>query len=196
MSLETLPLFPLNSVLNPGGWLDLRIFETRYLDLVRDCARNGSGFGVVLIASGDESGTPTEIHTVGCSAHIIDFSTLPDGLLGIRVEGRRRFRVDGAEIASNGLRVAQVEYATPEPGRAVPAEYSVLVTILERLAERGDSQLAAAAKALFDDADWVSWRVLERLPLEWTEKQQALAIDDADDRLQWIIEQLPRFQSE
>jgi len=196
MNAESLPLFPLNSVLNPGGWLDLRIFETRYLDLVRDCARDGSAFGVVLIESADEASAPAEIHPVGCSAHIIDFSTLPDGLLGIRVEGRRRFRVLDTHTESNALRVARVEYAVDTPAIPVPAEFSVLVTILERLAERGDSQLSAAPRGNFDDADWISWRVLERLPLDWPEKQQALAIDDASERLQWIIEQLPRFQSE
>lgn len=196
MSAETLPLFPLNSVLLPGGWLDLRIFETRYLDLIADCGRKGTGFGIVLIADGREAGAPAEIHAVGCEARIIDFSTLPDGLLGIRVEGQRRFRVLDSHVEANGLRVATVDFAAAAPRLTVPSEYAVLVTILERLGEHGDSQLAAAAKASFDDADWVSWRVIERLPLEWSEKQQALAEDDPIQRLQWIIEQLPRFQSD
>lgn len=195
MSNETLPLFPLNSVLTPGGWLDLRIFETRYLDLVRESARNGRGFGIVLIRDGHEAGAPAEICAIGCEARIIDFSTLPDGLLGIRVEGGRRFRVRDSHIAANGLRVAEVDlHVAPEP-LAVPSDYAVLVTILERLAEHGDSQLAAAAKARFDDSDWVSWRVIERLPLEWPEKLHALEIDDPRQRLQWVIEQLPRFQA-
>ncbi len=195
MSDETLPLFPLNSVLTPGGWLDLRIFETRYLDLVRDSARNGRGFGIILIRDGLEAGAPAEIFAVGCEACIIDFSTLPDGLLGIRVEGGRRFRVHDSHIAANGLRVAEVDLHVPSEPLAVPSDYAVLVTILERLAEHGDSQLAAAAKARFDDSDWVSWRVIERLPLEWPEKQHALEIDDPRQRLQWVIEQLPRFQA-
>jgi len=195
MSPASLPLFPLNSVLLPGGWLDLRIFETRYLDLVRDSARSGRGFGIVLIRDGQESGVPAAICDVGCEARIIDFSTLPDGLLGIRVEGARRFRVFESRVEKNGLRVAEVHLQEPAAALPVPSEYAVLVTILERLAEHGDSQLAAAAKAHFDDADWVSWRVIERLPLDNVEKQQALELDSASQRLQWIIEQLPRFQS-
>ena len=194
--MTSLPLFPLNSVLLPGGWLDLRIFETRYLDLVRDCTRNARGFGVLLIREGNEVGAPAPTHDHGCEARIIDFSTLPDGLLGIRVEGVRHFRVINSHIERNGLRVADVAFApAPQPGH-VPSEYSVLATILERLAEHGDAQLSAAAKARFDDADWVSWRIVERLPMEWSEKQQALEIDDPLQRLQWVIEQLPRFQSD
>jgi Lon protease-like protein len=196
MNSESLPLFPLKSVLVPGAWLDLRIFETRYLDLVRDCSRHGSGFGVVRIRDGAEAGAPADIDDFGCEARIVDFNTLPDGLLGIRVEGARRFRVRASDVAANGLRIGEVEWSAPAPSLPVPSEYAVLVTILERLAEHGDSQLKAAEKSRFDDADWVSWRVIERLPLDETEKQQALTQDDPRQRLQWIIEQLPRFQAE
>lgn len=193
---EMLPLFPLSSPLLPGGWLDLRIFETRYLDLIRDCSRNGTRFGVVLIRSGRDTDAASTIHDVGCEARIVDFSTLPDGLLGIRVEGARRFRIRNSQVKDNGLRVANVDWLPAVDRVPVPTEYAVLVTILERLAEHGDSQLKVAAKARFDDADWVSWRVIERLPLGNDEKLQALAQDDPLLRLQWIIEQLPRFQAE
>ncbi len=196
MSGESLPLFPLNSVLLPGGWLDLRIFETRYLDLVRDCTLHDTGFGIVLLREGSEAGVGGAVHEVGCEARIIDFSTLPDGLLGIRVEGRRRFRIRAEHSAANALRMAQIDWCTDAAPLPVPAQYAVLATILERLAEHGDSQLSAAEKARFDDADWISWRMLERLALESPEKQLALELDDPLQRLQWIIEQLPRFQAE
>ncbi|HQW82441.1 MAG: LON peptidase substrate-binding domain-containing protein [Rhodanobacteraceae bacterium] len=196
MSRDRLPLFPLNSVLLPGAWLDLRIFETRYLDLVRDCSRHGTGFGVVLIGEGTDTGVGQLIRDIGCEARIIDFNTLPDGLLGIRVVGMRRFQMNDSSITENGLRIADIEWLAPAAVIPVPTEYAVLVTILERLAEHGDSQLAAAEKARFDEADWVSWRVVERLPLENAEKQQALAQNDPCQRLQWIIEQLPRFQAD
>jgi len=191
-----LPLFPLSTVLLPGGRLDLRIFERRYLDMVRDCSRGGGVFGVCLIVRGREAGEAAVPAAFGTIARIIDFSTLPDGLLGIRVEGRRRFRVRSEHTAANALRVAQVDWCAPAPLLPVPAQYAVLVTILERLAEHGDSQLSAAAKARFDDTDWVSWRMLERLALEAPEKQLALELDDPLARLQWIIDQLPRFQAE
>lgn len=193
---EMLPLFPLSSPLLPGGWLDLRIFETRYLDLIRDCSRNGTRFGVVLIRAGRDTDAASTIHDVGCEARIVDFSTLPDGLLGIRVEGARRFRIRNSQVKDNGLRVANVDWLPAVDRVPVPTEYAVLVTILEHLAEHGDSQIKAADKACFDDADWVSWRVIERLPLGNDEKLQALTQDDPLLRLQWIIEQLPRFQAE
>ena len=89
---DDIPLFPLNAVLFPGGTLSLRIFEPRYLDLVRDCTRSNSGFGVCLILAGREAGEPATPAAVGTLAHIEDFYSLPDGLLGIRARGSRRFR--------------------------------------------------------------------------------------------------------
>ena len=77
MTPGALPLFPLKSVLFPGGKLELRIFERRYLDLVAECARTSSGFGVCLILQGEEAGAPAEPAAVGTLARIIDFETLP-----------------------------------------------------------------------------------------------------------------------
>jgi Lon protease-like protein len=193
---EMLPLFPLSSPLLPGAWQDLRIFETRYLDLIRDCCRRGISFGIVLIREGRDTDATSSIHDIGCEARIVDFSTLPDGLLGIRVEGVRRFHILDSRTEASGLRTADIDWLPQADALPVPSEYAVLVTILERLAEHGDSQLKVADKARFDDADWVSWRVIERLPLDNEEKLQALTQDHPLLRLQWIIEQLPRFQAE
>ncbi len=88
-----IPLFPLGTVLFPGGPLPLRIFETRYVDLVSRCLRDGSGFGAVLIREGMEAGGPALTYDVGTYARIVDFSQQPDGLLGIRATGERRFRI-------------------------------------------------------------------------------------------------------
>jgi len=88
-----IPLFPLNAVLFPGGSLPLRIFEARYIDLVRNCMRSGDGFGIVLIVEGPEAGGPAQTCDVGTYARIIDFSQQPDGLLGIHAVGERRFRI-------------------------------------------------------------------------------------------------------
>ena len=87
---RSLPLFPLRTVLVPGAALDLRIFERRYLDMVRDCGRQGSGFGVCLLVDGDEVGAPATPAAYGTEAVIEDFGTTPDGLLSLRVRGRRR----------------------------------------------------------------------------------------------------------
>src|SRR6516165_3033400 len=89
----TIPLFPLNTVLFPGGPLPLRIFETRYLDMVRHCMRERCPFGVVLIRAGAEVGAVAETTAIGTTARIVDFNSMPDGLLGISCIGERKFRV-------------------------------------------------------------------------------------------------------
>lgn len=191
---DDLPLFPLSSVLYPGGRMDLRIFERRYLDLVRDCSRTGSGFGICLIVRGHEAGAPAIPAAFGTVARIEDFATLSDGLLGIVVRGERRFHVERTRVRDNGLIVARVTMLDAEPERSVPPEYALLVTILERLAEQLGGELGAAPKAKYDDAAWVAWRLAELLPLEAEERQQLLQDGDALHRLQLLATWLPRFQ--
>lgn len=191
---DDLPLFPLSTVLYPGGRLDLRIFERRYLDLIRDCTRTGSAFGVCLIVRGHEAGAPALPAAFGTTARIEDFSTLPDGLLGIVARGERRFHVDRTRIRDNGLIVARVALLKPEVPEPVPPEYGVLVTILTRLAEQVGGELGDAPKARFDDAAWVAFRLAELLPLEQEERQQLLQESSPAARLGLISHWLPRFQ--
>ena len=191
-----LALFPLNTVLFPGSRLDLRIFEPRYLDMVRDCMRAQSPFGVCLIIAGQEAGTPATPSPHGTEARIVDFSSLPDGLLGITVEGGRRFHVDKAQVTGSGLIIAEVEAVAPPPAQPVPVEFALLVTLLERLAEQDDAELVRADKACFDDADWVGYRLAERLPISLAERQAFLEIADPVTRLQQLADWLPRFQKD
>src|SRR5262249_46699485 len=141
-----IPLFPLNTVLFPGGPLSLRIFERRYLDLVRDCTRNGTGFGVCLILHGREAGEPAVPAAVGALSRIVDFYTLADGLLGIRASGGERFHVDRPRVRDNGLAHGQVEFWPDEPVVAIPPEYALLATILERLLDKMESPFAKAER--------------------------------------------------
>jgi len=187
-----IPLFPLNTVLFPGGPLSLRIFEPRYLDLVRECTRNGSGFGVCLILQGREAGEPAVPAAVGTFARIVDFYTLPDGLLGIRATGGERFHVGRSRVRDNGLAHGQVQFWPDEPKAAIPPEYALLVTILERLL---DKMKTPYERASLDDASWVGFRLAEALPLENRERQHLLQITDPLARLGQILHYLPRFQS-
>jgi hypothetical protein len=193
-AVQELALFPLSTVLNPGGRLELRIFEPRYLDLVRECARSGAPFGVCLIVHGAEAGAPAQPAAVGTRARIVDFSTLPDGLLGIVARGGERFRVHDTAVRPNRLLVGQVELLDEPPAEPVPAESGVLAIILRRLAEQVGGELAAADHACFDDAAWVAWRLAELLPLELEERQQLLETSAPAQRLQLLAEWLPRFQ--
>ena len=192
MESADIPLFPLNAVLFPGGPLSLRIFERRYLDLVRDCARNGSGFGVCLILQGREAGEPAVPAAVGTFARIVDFYTLEDGLLGIRASGGARFRVERSRVRDNGLAHGEVQFWPDEPTVAVPPEYGLLATILERLLDKLKNPFERAS---LDDASWVGFRLAEALPLENRERQHLLQMIDPLERLGRITEYLPRFQS-
>ncbi len=177
-----LPLFPLNTVLFPGGLLPLRIFEPRYLDMVGRCMREGADFGVVLITSGEEAGPVAAMATIGTGARVVDFSQLPDGLLGVMCRGSRRFRLLRHRVQSDGLQVGEVEWLA-EPGPAALAEeHRPLAVLLRRvLAELGDT--ARHLDADFDDADWVSNRLAEFLPLERTDQQALLELTDPQERM-------------
>ncbi|MBN8727998.1 MAG: LON peptidase substrate-binding domain-containing protein [Xanthomonadales bacterium] len=194
VDLIDLPLFPLRMVLFPGGSLALRIFEPRYLDLVRDSARDGSEFGICLILDGEETGAPAIPAAVGTMARISDFDTLPEGLLGITVEGRGRFRARSTRVRDNGLVTASVEPWPEEPHLPVPPEHGLLATILERLVEQVGGRYAKARRECFDDASWVGFRLAELLPLAPAEKQHLLETTDPLLRLAQLAHYLPRFQ--
>src|SRR5262245_7701022 len=128
---EPLALFPLSTVVFPGGPLRLRIFEARYVDLVGRCLRENSGFGVALIVEGSEVG-PARTANVGTEARIVDFERTSDGLLGITARGERRFRIESVRQQNDGLNLAQVEWYAPDPRLPVPDEYAPLVLALRQ----------------------------------------------------------------
>jgi len=188
------PLFPLGTVLYPGGQLQLRIFEPRYLDMVRECTRSGSAFGVCLILEGSEVGAPARPAAIGTLARIVDFSHRDDGLLGIAAEGGSRFRVVRARARSDGLLRGEVQLWPDEEPLEVPVEFALLQTILERLIETMGPQWRHAPRSSYDDAGWLSFRLAELLPLTREEQQQLLEMTDPLQRLTALRDILPRFQ--
>lgn len=190
-----LPLFPLRTVLFPGGELRLRVFEPRYLDMVKHCSRSGSGFGVCLILDGDEVGRPATPAAFGTLARIVDFHTDDDGLLALQVRGECRFHVLQTRVRDNGLIVAQIE-ALPEPAaHQVEPEHGLLATLLERLIDRLGGPHAKAERGCFDDAAWVGYRLAEILPFSNAERQELLQCGDYHARLDRIVQRLPQFQA-
>ena len=196
MSATELPLFPLRSVLFPGGELRLRIFEARYLDLVRQCTRSDSGFGICLILDGEEAGRPATPAAFGTLARIVDFHTEPDGLLGLLVRGECRFHVLRSRVRDNGLIVGTVETLPEPPPEPVAPEHGLLATLVERLVDRFGGVHAKADRRRFDDAAWVGYRLAEMLPFTTAERQEFLQCDDAYARLTRIVQRLPRLQGE
>lgn len=194
LTLADLPLFPLSSVLFPGAPLQLRIFEPRYVDMVRECTRDSGPFGVCLILEGVEAGGAATPAAVGTLARITDFYTTDAGLLGISAEGSSRFRVTRARVRSDGLVRGDVQCWEDEPALPVPVELALLPTILERLVEQMQPSWRNAPRDCYDDASWVGFRLAELLPLDSGERQQLLEITDPLQRLAEVRDLLPRFQ--
>lgn len=189
-----IPLFPLNVVLVPEGHLPLRIFERRYLDMVRECSGEGKPFGVVLVLPPDAPDEPASHARLGTDANIRDFHTMEDGLLGIVAQGGRRFTVEATRSRDDGLLVGTVRYLAPEPATALPPEFGLLADIVRGFMDKVGSDYPAFENPRTDDALWVGYRLTELLPLDITEKQALLELDDPLTRLQALLEILPRFQ--
>jgi uncharacterized protein len=180
----SIPLFPLHTVLFPGGPLRLRIFEPRYLDMVSRCMREDCGFGVALIIAGQEAGAARTVE-IGTLARIVDFEQLDDGLLGITARGERRFRIVHVHQESDGLNVCQVEWRADEARAEVPPQHAVLAELLQRAIEQIGPAYGELTPA-YDDATWVSMRLAEILPLAPIERQELLELNDGPERLQWL----------
>ena len=177
-----LSLFPLNTVLFPDGLLPLRIFETRYVDMVGRCMREGNPFGVVPIRSGAEVGGVVETAELGTTARIVDFSRLPDGLLGITCKGERKFRVLKLWQQPDGLNVGDIEYLPAEVVVELPVEYHHLGDLLRKvLPELGEPY--ASMPGNYTDASWVSARLAEILPVSAADKAGLLELDEPLARL-------------
>ena len=185
---ERIALFPLRTVLFPQGLLPLRIFETRYLDMIRRVMREGTGFGVVLILDGAEIGKVGEVAHVGTFARVVDFGQLPDGLLKIVARGERRFRIVGRDMQPDGLHLADVQWLHDAPEPLHAGEYDDLAATLERaLAELGDEYPAGPLRR--DDALWLAGQLGQLLPVPAATRQKLLEVDGARERLK-RIEQL------
>jgi Lon protease-like protein len=178
---NSIALFPLNIVLFPDGPLPLRIFETRYVDMVRRCMRESRGFGVVLIREGGEVG-PAETFDVGTMTKIVDFHQLSDGLLGLSCVGQQRFRIVSRSRQADGLNLAEVEWLSPEPSMAVPERHARLPLLLKNvLPQLGE--VYEGFEMRLDDAAWVGHRLAEILPIPPADKQSYLEMDDPIQRL-------------
>ncbi len=191
-----LPLFPLKTVLFPGCPLDLQIFEARYLDMIGRCMKQDQGFGVVGIVAGEEVGAAAEqFAAVGCEALIRDFQQLPNSLLGIRVEGGRRFRVSRAQVLPDQLTIAEVDWLDDCPEQPLLAEHADLAALLGALAEHPlvtGLGLDGTASGQLDLANQLAYL----LPLAVEEKVQLLALDEPQARLELLQHVLEQLQGE
>ena len=183
MSTTELPLFPLSAVLLPYGKMPLQIFEQRYLDLVRDCMKNGTDFGVVWIRRGEEvavKGSRQQLGDIGTRARIVDFDQLPNGLLGVTIEGRERFHLSDTRVASNGLVLGNVAFEPLPESAALDDAWLSLREILENLKQHPHVR-RMGLEIDFDDAWQVGYTLAQLLPLEESLKYSLLNAGDVEE---------------
>ncbi len=186
MSIVTaeLPLFPLNTVLFPGGPLPLRIFEQRYLDMISRVLKANSGFGVCLLTGGREAGgSQAAFHAIGTEAIICDWNQGTDGLLHVLCHGKRQFRVRHNWVQDDGLHIGKVEWL-PEPAALpLPEPFTPLARWLQTVWPQLPDYYADLTRH-DDEAGWVAWRLTEILPLNNAQKQYLLETVEPLKRLQ------------
>jgi Lon protease-like protein len=202
LTLQSLPLFPLGTVLFPGGVLPLRIFEVRYLDMIQRCQRAGAPFGVVALTQGHEvrqpGAGPEAFSTVGTLASIASLEQPGPGLLVIRAEGGQRFRIRNRDQLKHGLWVADVEQIPTDKAVAVPSDLQSTADALEKLfqtlQERPDAreQLPMQRPWRLDDCGWVANRWCEVLPMPVSLKQRLMELDNPLVRLELVGDVLAR----
>ncbi len=179
---ETIPIFALGTVLFPGSVLPLRIFEVRYMDMARDCLKNGTAFGVCLIREGEEVGAPAVPEPIGCTARIGECDVEELGILKVKAEGLERFRIVSSEVSRQGLIVGEVEALAPESNAADAPGLVECAQLLEKvIAGIGTDRFTGATR--YEDASWVGFRLAEILPLRIDVKQKLLELTDASLRL-------------
>jgi Lon protease-like protein len=193
-----LSLFPLNTVLFPGGVLSLRVFETRYTDMVRRCMKESTPFGVVLIKAGKEASGPAEPELIGCTARIIGWDMNEPGILNITCLGEKRFRIESSERAADKLLVGEVQWLGESASIPLPRERATCSLLLTGIINDLDGEvdkLPADQQALkrrfakpyqLTDSAWVANRLIEVLPIPAKAKQKLLELDDAAARIELV----------
>lgn len=187
--MSEMPVFPLNTVLFPGGRLPLRIFEQRYMSMAKRCLRDELPFGVCLIREGTEVGAPAIPVTVGCIARIATWDMPHLGLLHIMARGERRFRILSRSVQADGLSVAEVEPLPEDEDAPVPVHCQGCVRLLKQVIEQQPAHFEAPHR--LSSASWVSARLAEVLPLPLSAKQELLELSDGLARLERLNNLLP-----
>ena len=178
---ETVPIFPLATVLYPGMRLPLRIFELRYMEMAKACLKHDSPFGVCLIREGEEVGTPAVPEAVGCLARIAEWDMETAGILKVKADGLERFRLLETRTTGAGLILGDIERIAAEAGAPSP-ELAQSAEFVRRVVEAvGSSRFAQPYR--YDDASWVGFRLAEILPLRMAVKQKLLELTDPAARL-------------
>lgn len=188
---KTLPLFPLNTVVFPGGRLPLRIFEQRYLNMIKQAIANDTPFGICSIREGSETGSPAVPYDVGTCMRITDWDMPQTGILHIETVALERFVIRSIHAEPDGLLVGTVEDVSVEPAAPIPDDLELPVEILRHIiGEYGDAHFPEPHQ--LDNAVWVGYRLSEVLPLTLSIQQNLLEMNDSVMRLRILAEFLKK----
>ncbi|WP_198266131.1 LON peptidase substrate-binding domain-containing protein [sulfur-oxidizing endosymbiont of Gigantopelta aegis] len=187
--IKALPLFPLKSMLLPEGALALKVFESRYLDMLTQCEKKEGGFGICLIKEGSEVGRAPDIYSVGTLVQITFWEYRKDGLLGISVKGEQKFKVLSQQVQKNELIVAEVELINKESEVVLPEQYLPMVNVLKKIFAALQHPYITLTKK-YNDASWVGSRLSELLPLSMEKKQQLLELNEPMVRLSLLYDEM------
>lgn len=186
-----LPLFPLNTLVFPGGRLPLRVFEQRYLDMIKQAIADSTPFGICAIREGAEVGAPAVPYAVGTRVIITDWDMPQTGILHIDTQAQQRFVIRSIHTEPNGLLIGSVESISVEVIAPIPDELQLAAEILRHIIkEYGDAHFPAPHH--FEDAVWVGYRLSEVLPLKLSTKQSLLEMNDSVERLHILNEILKK----
>lgn len=199
-----LPLFPLNAVLFPGGVLPLRVFETRYIDMVRECLKNESPFGIIKIQSGQEVGMAAQPEQVGCLARITQWDMQDLGVLLISLQGEEKFRIVETRVLRDQRLEARVDMMPAETTAPITGMHLSCATALKLVIEdinlRGTREQGAsfvspfAQPAQLDDTAWVANRWCEILPIPLMARQKLLELESAESRIAIVYQYLQQHK--
>ena len=179
-----IPLFPLGSVLFPGGTMALKIFEQRYLEMAKTSLKTGSPFGIALISEGEEVGIPAVSESIGTIAHVTGWDMQNLGVLQLRVKGTERFQLLSQSISRNGLITGEISIL-PNDMHIDCAEHTACAEFLRNIFAQTSAD-STPDEQRFDDAGWVGFRLTELLPFNSAIKQKMLELTDARIRLEII----------
>jgi|TARA_B110000444_G_scaffold216751_1_gene215411 uncharacterized protein len=185
MTNKLIPFFPLQSIVLPGGLFPLRIFERRYLDMVRDCIKNNTGFCITLTRNNSQKEYVSDIYNYGCYVKITDWDQLDNGFLGITVEGINKVKVLSRDLDKTNLLVGEIENVELEKEYMIPQKHLLLSRFYKKIYP-GIKHVISFKKERYADASWVGFRLIECLPLDSSTKNKLIAMDHAIERLDML----------
>ncbi len=172
-----IPLFPLKTVLLPGNTLGLKVFEPRYLDMIANCMRESSAFGVVLIHTGEETAVNADIYSIGTTATISDWEHRADGLLGITALGIDRFEILSTRTQTDGLTFAEIKVLEESNTQETPEQFQYMLELLDHISAQ-EGRIRKVDQSFSE----ILYQLIYLLPLETALKQRLLEIPECTDR--------------